>query len=119
MLGLSALGGHLLPGPVIAACIVLGALALELYRRHARSIEDPVIDMRLARIPTFRAGVVGGSLFRVGMGATPLLMPLMFQLGFGLDPFHSGLITCCSAIGAMFMKALTVRILKQYGFRQV
>jgi len=119
MLGLSALGGHLLPGPFIAVSIALGVLGLELYRRHARSIEAPVIDLRLTRLQTFRTGIVGGSLFRIGMGATPLLMPLMFQLGFGLDPFHSGLITCCSAIGAMFMKTLTVQILRQYGFRQV
>jgi EmrB/QacA subfamily drug resistance transporter len=119
MLGLSALGGHLLPGPFIAVAIVLGALSLELYRRHAKSVAAPVIDMRLTRYTTFKTGIVGGSLFRTGMGATPLLMPLMFQLGFGLDPFHSGLITCCTAIGAMFMKTLTVRILNQYGFRQV
>jgi len=119
MLGLSALGGHLLPPHFIVLSIVLGALSLELYRRHARSVDAPVIDLRLTRFRSFRAGIIGGSLFRTGMGATPLLMPLMFQLGFGLDPFHSGLITCCTAIGAMFMKTLTVRILRQYGFRQV
>jgi EmrB/QacA subfamily drug resistance transporter len=119
MLAISALGGHLLPWSLIGVCAVLGLIALELYRRHARSIDNPVVDLRLTRIPTYRAGVVGGSLFRIGMGATPLLMPLMFQLGFGLDPFHSGLITCCSAIGAMFMKTLTLRVLKAYGFREV
>ncbi|MEP6703144.1 MAG: MFS transporter [Betaproteobacteria bacterium] len=119
MLGLSSLGGHLLPGATIAASIVLGAIALELYRRHARRTVAPVVDLRLLSIQTFRTGTVGGSLFRIGMGATPLLMPLMFQLGFGLDPFHSGLITCSSAIGAMFMKTLTVRVMRQYGFRQV
>jgi EmrB/QacA subfamily drug resistance transporter len=119
MLGISALGGHLLPWSLIGVTIALGIVALELYRRHARTIEDPIVDLKLSRIATFRAGVVGGSLFRIGMGATPLLMPLMFQLGFGLDPFHSGLITCCSAIGAMFMKTLTLRVLQQYGFRQV
>jgi EmrB/QacA subfamily drug resistance transporter len=119
MLGLSALGGHLLPGTIIAVCIVLGALCLSIYGRHARRIADPVIDLTPLQFSTFRAGVVGGSLFRTGAGATPFLLPLMFQLGFGLDPFHSGLLTCTTAIGAMFMKTLTVLILKRYGFRQV
>jgi EmrB/QacA subfamily drug resistance transporter len=119
MLGLSALGGHLLPGTAIAICIAAGVLSLALYGRHARRAPHPVVDLTLTKITTFRTGVVGGSLFRVGMGATPLLMPLMFQLGFGLDPFHSGLITCCSAIGAMFMKTLTLRVLNALGFRQV
>ena len=119
MLGLSALGGHMLPGSMIAVSIALGALCLAAYGRHARRSTAPVIDLSLLKFPTFRAGVVGGSLFRIGAGATPFLLPLMFQLGFGLDPFHSGLLTCTTAIGAMFMKTLTVLILKRYGFRQV
>ena len=119
MLGLSALGGHLLPASLIAVCIALGTVCLVVYGRHARRIADPVIDLSLLRFSTFRAGVLGGSLFRIGAGATPFLLPLMFQLGFGLDPFHSGLLTCTTAVGAMFMKTLTVNILKRYGFRQV
>lgn len=119
MLGLSALGGHLLPGAVIAVCVVLGAVCLIVYWRHARHLADPVINLTPLQFSTFRAGVVGGSLFRIGAGATPFLLPLMFQLGFGLDPFSSGLLTCTTAIGAMFMKTLTVLILKRYGFRQV
>jgi EmrB/QacA subfamily drug resistance transporter len=119
MLGLSALGGHLLPGPIIAACIALGAMCLLQYGRHARRSAAPVIDLSLLRFATFRAGVVGGSLFRIGAGASPFLLPLLFQLGFGLDPLHSGLLTCTTAVGAMFMKTLTVLILKRYGFRQV
>ncbi|MFS8087108.1 MAG: MFS transporter [Acidobacteriota bacterium] len=119
MLGLSALGGHLLPATVIAACIALGTLVLAGYGRHARRVANPVVDFRLLQFATFRAGVLGGSLFRIGAGATPFLLPLMFQLGFGLDPFHSGLLTCTTAVGAMFMKPLIVVILKNYGFRQV
>ena len=43
----------------------------------------------------------------------------MFQLGFGLSPFQSGLLTCATAIGAMFMKTFTVGILRRFGFRAV
>ena len=119
MLGLSALGAHLISGAIIAACVVAGTFALLGYVRHARRSADPVIDLGLLRLPTYRAGVLGGSLFRIGVGATPFLLPLMFQLGFGLDPFHSGLLTCATAIGAMFMKTFTINILRRFGFRQV
>ncbi|MDO8596963.1 MAG: MFS transporter, partial [Sulfuricaulis sp.] len=119
MLGLSALGGHLLSGTATTACIAVGALALAGYGWHARSARDPVIDLSLLKYVTFRAGVVGGNLFRIGVGATPFLLPLMFQLGFGLDPFHSGLLTCTTAVGAMFVKTATVMILRRYGFRRV
>jgi EmrB/QacA subfamily drug resistance transporter len=119
MLGLSALGGHLLPTEIAVACIGAGALALAGYVAHARRTPHPVIDLRLLRIRTFWNGVVAGAVFRAGLGATPFLLPLLFQLGFGLDPLQSGLLTCTTAIGAMFMKTFTVFILRRLGFRRV
>lgn len=119
VLGLSALGGHLMPASITAACIVAGALALAGYVWHARRTEHPVLDLGLLELPTFHTGVVAGSLFRVGVSATPFLMPLLLQVGFGLDPLQSGLLTCAGAVGAMFMKTLTTTILKRYGFRKV
>ena len=119
MLGLSALGGHLMPAPVTAATVVGGAVVLVAYAAHARRTPHPSLDLRMLRIPTFFNGVAAGSLFRIGVGATPFLLPLLLQLGFGLNPLQSGLITCATAVGAMFMKTLTVAILRRWGFRDV
>jgi EmrB/QacA subfamily drug resistance transporter len=119
MLGLSALGGHLLPPEVTAICIVLGAVALLAYLRHALRTAHPVINLRLFSLHTFRDGVVIGSMFRIGIQSTPFLLPLLLQLGFGLDPLQSGLLTCATAVGAMFMKTLSVAILRRWGFRDV
>src|SRR5262249_598287 len=44
---------------------------------------------------------------------------LMLQLGFGLSPLQSGLLTFASAVGAMFMKTISTRILARWGFRNV
>ena len=60
----------------------------------------------------FAASVLGGSLFRIGVGAIPFLLPLMLQIGFGLNPLQSGLLTFVSAAGALFMKTLAARILR-------
>ncbi len=119
MLGLSALGGHLLPLAVAAACIGLGTVTLLAYVWHARRTRFPVIDLRLLKLPTFCNGVLVGSVFRAGLGATPFLLPLLFQIGFGLNPLQSGILTCATAIGAMFMKTITVFILRRFGFRTV
>ena len=89
------------------------------YVLHARRTEHPSLDLRLFRSSTFFNGVAAGSIFRIGVGATPFLLPLLLQLGFGLNPLQSGLLTCATAIGAMFMKTLTVMILKRWGFRTV
>jgi MFS family permease len=80
---------------------------------------NPIIDLSLLRIPTMGASVIGTLLFRVGVGATPFLLPLMLQVGFGMSPFQSGMITFASAIGAIAMKFTAPPILRRFGFRAV
>jgi EmrB/QacA subfamily drug resistance transporter len=119
MLGLASLGRHLLPDWLSWGCLGGGAGLLLLYLRHARHAAHPVLRLDLMRYPTFRAAVTGGSLFRIGTGAIPFLLPLMLQIGFGLDALRSGLITFAAAAGAMFVKTLGPRILRAFGFRAV
>jgi EmrB/QacA subfamily drug resistance transporter len=119
MFGFSTLGRHMVSLPIAATCLVTGLMALVGYVVHARRHPHPLLDLGLFRLATFRAGVLGGALFRVGVGAIPFLLPLMLQLGFGLNPLQSGLLTFASAAGAMFMKTIAARVLKQFGFRRV
>jgi EmrB/QacA subfamily drug resistance transporter len=119
MMGLATTGRHLVSGDISLACVVLGSLSLAAYVWHARRTAHPLIDLKLLKIETLQAGVGGGSLFRLGIGAIPFLLPLMLQLGFGFSAFHSGLLTCASAAGAMFMKTVAAKFLKRYGFRRV
>jgi MFS family permease len=77
-----------------------------------------VLDLKFLRIPTFNASVAGGSLFRIGLGAVPFLLPLALQEGLGMTAFASGAITCASAFGSIFMKAIVSRVLGRFGFRR-
>jgi Na+/melibiose symporter-like transporter len=77
------------------------------------------MDLSLMRIPTFRTSVTGGSVFRLGVGAMPFLLPLLMQEGFGYSPIESGAITFVSAAGSLGMRSLAKRILRQFGFRRV
>ncbi|HWL71833.1 MAG TPA: DHA2 family efflux MFS transporter permease subunit [Geminicoccus sp.] len=105
--------------------LLAGLLALTglvtgwLYVRHALRSARPLLDLRLLRIDTFRAGMLGGFLFRAGAGATPFLLPLLLQLALGLDPLTSGLTTFATAFGAFLMKPLARPVLDRFGFRQV
>lgn len=119
MFGFSTLGQHLVPVELAAAALVLGLCALAGYVLHERRHEHALLDLDLFKLATYRAGVLGGSLFRIGVGATPFLLPLMLQIGFGLSPVESGLLTFVSAVGAIFMKTLAARILKALSFRRV
>jgi MFS family permease len=119
MFGFSTMGRHLVSIPLAIGALVVGIAALLAYVRHARRHPHALLDLRLFRLPTYRAGVLGGGLFRLGTGATPFLLPLMLQLGFGLSPVQSGGLTFVSAVGAMFMKTLAARVLHRFGFRRV
>jgi EmrB/QacA subfamily drug resistance transporter len=117
--GSTALGLDALPQWAAAALLSAGAIALLVYARHAARVEHPILDLRLFRIPTFRAAILGGSLFRIGIGAAPFLLPLLLQLGFGLNAFQSGMLTFASAVGALVMKFSAKPILQRFGFRSV
>ena len=45
-----------------------------------------------------------GSLSRIAVGAMPFLMPMMFQLGFGISAAQSGMITFVSSVGSLAMR---------------
>src|SRR5277367_1460735 len=117
--GLSAMGLESLPVSVVAALICIGAISAVAYVIHAGRTPAPILDLNLLRLPTFRASVGGGFLFRLGIGALPFLLPLLLQVGFNLTPFQSGLITFTTALGSMFMKAAVVRVLNRFGYRNV
>jgi EmrB/QacA subfamily drug resistance transporter len=117
--GLTTIGQGLFPPSAVLGLIAVGGLGCWLYVRHARQAKAPLLDLNLLKIETFYASVVGGFLFRVGIGAMPFLLPLLFQLGFGMTPFQSGLLTVAGAIGAVTMKATAARILRRFGFRRV
>jgi EmrB/QacA subfamily drug resistance transporter len=117
--GCSVLGVGVVPWPLAGGLIAIGAVAFAFYLRHARKVPAPVLDFSLLALPTFRASVIGGFLFRMGIGALPFLLPLLLQVGFHFTPFESGLTTFSSTLGAFTMKTMASRILKRFGFRPV
>jgi MFS family permease len=119
MFGFVTAGRGMLPMPIVTALLSAGVVGLIVYALHARRTPHRIIDYTLVRLPTFRAALFGGIMFRSASGATPFLLPLMFQLGFGLSAFSSGLLTFMSAAGALTMKFTATPILRRFGFRNV
>jgi len=117
--GFEFLGRGAVPLSIAFGLIVVGAAACALYVWHARHTEHPLLNLSLLKIPTFRASVTGGFLFRMGVGATPFLLPLMLQVGFGFSPLHSGLLTFVAAAGALLMKFTAPQLLRRFGFRPI
>jgi EmrB/QacA subfamily drug resistance transporter len=99
--------------PLLAVSIGAGLYAV----RHAWSIAHPLIDLSPFRVPSFAITVSGGVLFRTTMSAAPFLLPLMFQIAFGLDPLSSGLLLLAVFAGNLGMKPATSSVLGRFGFR--
>src|SRR5690606_11993981 len=121
LIGLAVAGRVLpaLPPAVGAATLAIGALAAAAYVFHARRATNPILDLRLFDNPVLRIAITSGMLFRIGLGAVPFLLPLMFQLGFGLTPFASGMLTFATAIGSLALKFFATTALRLMGFRTV
>jgi EmrB/QacA subfamily drug resistance transporter len=113
------LGRPMVPASLGALFFPAAFAILLFYGRHARQREDPILDLRLLRIRTFRIGTVTGSLCRMGLDATPFLLPLLFQVGFGLSPLQAGLLTFSSSLGAMLVRTFSGLFLRVFGFRRL
>ncbi len=117
MFGLETIGRGVVPRWASLSAIGAGLVAGLLYAWHARIHPRPLIDLTLFRIRTFSVAVGAGTMFRIGIGAVPFLLPMMLQLSFGHSAAESGLITFVSSLGALVMKPVAVGVLRRLGFR--
>lgn len=101
---------------LLAAGILVGWLAV----RHLRRAPHPLLDLSAFKVLTFAISTLAaGTIFRVAINATPFLLPLLFQLGFGLSPVDAGMMILAYFLGNLGMKAVTTPTLRRFGFRSV
>jgi EmrB/QacA subfamily drug resistance transporter len=93
----------------------LGALSI----LHFRRAPAPVINLISLKMKTFAITIGGGSLFRIAISVSPFLLPLMFQVGFGLNAFQSGILMLGLFAGNLGMKTVTTPVIRRFGFRSV
>jgi len=98
------MGLDFLPAGVVGTLIAVGAVSAAAYVVHARRTAAPILDLSLLKLPTFRASIYGRLHVPARHRRAAVPVPLLLQIGFGLSPLQSGLITFTSALGSMFMK---------------
>jgi EmrB/QacA subfamily drug resistance transporter len=114
MLGQSR--ANLLQGLVLSgAGVMLGVFAW----RHMRRNAQPLLALGVMGVRTFSVCLCGGSIFRIAISTLPFLLPLMFQLAFGLSAFDAGLLVLAVFAGNLAMKPFTTRVMQRWGFRPV
>ncbi|WP_233235658.1 MFS transporter [Bordetella sp. LUAb4] len=105
--------------PLVAGLLALALVALVLSVWHLRRVEYPLVDLSPLRYQTFAVTMYGGSLFRIAIGSAPFLLPLMFQVGFGLTPVQAGSLMLALFAGNLVMKPGTAWVMRRFGFRRV
>lgn len=97
------------------AGVILGVFAWRHMRRHAQ----PLLELGVTGVRPFSVCLCGGSIFRIAISTLPFLLPLMFQLAFGLSAFDAGLLVLAVFAGNLAMKPFTTKVMQRWGFRPV
>lgn len=88
--------------------------------RYLRKAPHPLLDLSCLSVATFAITTLeAGTLYRTAINATPFLLPLLFQIGFGLTPWETGMMVLVYFAGNLGMKTVTTPILRRWGFRTV
>ncbi|WP_144223046.1 MFS transporter [Mesorhizobium amorphae] len=120
VLGMDSLAAKDMAGSLIATQVALAIVLLGFAIFYLLRARNPVLDLRLLRIRTFRvAFLTGGGLDTIGLSSVVFILPLMFQLGFGMSAVHAGSLTFMAAVGSLLTRFMMPAMLKRYGFRRV
>ena len=119
-LGEAAMEGVGQMPPLLLAGIVLAAAALiALFAWRNRARQHPIVDLGLLRERAFGIATTAGGLCRVAMNGPVYLVPLMLQVGLGMNPIQSGSLTLLAVIGSPFVRVIVGPALRRLGFRQL
>lgn len=116
---MESMGGQHVQTGLTLILLAVGTLALVFSLRHFQRVPWPMIRLDALQVPTFRVTMYGGSLFRASISAVPFLLPLMFQVGFGMDAFHSGLLVLAVFVGNLTIKPATTPLIRGLGFKRL
>lgn len=120
VLGMDSLAAKDMAAGLIAGQVLLAVALLGLAIFYLLRARNPVLDLRLLRIRTFRISfLTGGGLDTIGLSSVVFLLPLMFQLGFGMSAVQAGSLTFIAAVGSLLTRFVMPAVLKRFGFRRV
>ncbi|MBZ9742468.1 MULTISPECIES: MFS transporter [unclassified Mesorhizobium] len=118
--GMDSLAAKDTAGSMIVAELVLAVVILSIASLYCLRVPNPLLDLKLLRIRTFRVSfLTGGGLDTIGLSSVAFLLPLMFQLGFGMSAVQAGSLTFVAALGSVAMRFFMPRVLNRFGFRRV
>lgn len=118
--GLAALGGSRSADASAATwsltLLAAGIIAGVCTWRHLRVYPAPLVSLDPLASPSFRAAALtAGILLRLPLRSLSYVLPLLFQIGFGMPPLRAGLLVMALAAGDLLFKPVVVPIYRRAG----
>jgi EmrB/QacA subfamily drug resistance transporter len=118
--GLTQLGERDGSAVVSLALIGTGLVAGAAAWRQARRSAAPILALASLGVRSFfHASAGAGFVARTAINASPFLLPLMFQLTFGMSALQAGTLVLVYMAGNLVMKTRTTAVLRRFGYRDV
>ncbi|HEV7206151.1 MAG TPA: MFS transporter [Jatrophihabitans sp.] len=102
-------------GALVVPALVLVALFARRESRLTRERRDPLVDLRLFRVPSYSSGVVLALAYFPAMAGLPLVLALYYQRGLGYSALQSGLGITAYALGSGIAAPLAGRVVTRIG----
>jgi len=113
-----AVGEHHHLWPALA-CVGAGLAALLYTWRHLQRTPTPVVSLAPLRHTSFALTATAGMVAAMCQHAMPFLLPLLFQLGLGMNAVAAGAMLLPYFLGNLGAKSVTTPLLKTFGFRRL
>ncbi|PMS27536.1 MFS transporter [Paraburkholderia rhynchosiae] len=117
--GLETVGRNLVPMSATVCVTAIGVLAFAAYAVYGGARVDVIIPLKLFRYKAYRAATIGGIPLRLAVGSSPIVVPLLLQLGLGFTPIESGLMSAWLAVGAFGVRPIMQHAIRAIGFRPI
>lgn len=101
------------------ALAVISLAFLFIYRNYAKKKQAALFPLFLFDIRTFKIGIIGNLVCRLGISGVPFLIPLFLQVGFGYSAIFAGMMLMPMAIASICTRFFITRILGRLGYRFV
>jgi EmrB/QacA subfamily drug resistance transporter len=119
VVGMESIGAPRPDWPFAISTLGVAGADLAVTVGYLLRTRQPLLDLRIIRVRTYRVTALGGSIFRAVITAIPFLLPLFFQLGFGWSAAHAGVVVIALFAGNVGIKPATTPLMRHFGIRTV
>lgn len=113
--GLSSAGDKGWTSPEVLFFIALGFFSIVLFCRRQSASDDPLLDLRVFKVPMYSITTVISILVMFIMYADMILLPLYLQTGRGFSVLDTALILLPGALVNAFLSPVSGKMLDRFG----